>query len=132
MKIVKFRNLLKALSLFIVLISITFVFSNSMSFGLLKKTNKNRREENSDKPNKLYHYNEAPNKSVYYEGWIKYLHYTEKEKDKAKAFFKNSNYHSQEKNPKYKNLNKNDKVFIDYDTSLIYYNFLKFYLKINN
>jgi len=111
MKIVKFQNLLKAISLYIVLLSITFVFTNQMSFGLLKKTYKKGSEESDDKPKKLYKYNEAPNKSVYFEGWIKYLHYTENEKDKPKAFFKNTNFNFQEKNPKYKNFNKNDKVY---------------------
>ncbi len=111
MKIVKFRNLLKAISLYIVLLSITFVFTNQMSFGLLKKTNKKAGEESAaEKPKKLYQYNEAPNKSVYFEGWIKYLHYTENEKGKPKAFFKNTYFNVQEKNPKYKNFNKNDKV----------------------
>ena len=113
MKIVKLRNLLKAISLYIVLLSITIVFSDQMSFGLLKKTNKKGSEENSEKPNKLFQYNEAPNKSVYFEGWIKYLHYTENEKDKPKAFFKNTYFQLQEKNPKYKIFNKNDKVKIN-------------------
>lgn len=114
MKIVNLRNLLKAISLYIILLSITFVFTNQMSFGLLKKTNKKGSEENTDKPKKLYQYNEAPNKSVYFEGWIKYLHYTENEKDKPKAFFKNTYFNVQEKNPKYKNFKKNDKVFKKY------------------
>ena len=109
MKIVKFRNLLKTIRIYIILLLIAFVFTNHMSFGLLKKTNK-RVEENEDKQNKLYQYNKVPNNSVYFEGWIKYLHYTENEKDKPKAFFKNTNFKIQEQNPKNKNLDKNDKV----------------------
>ncbi len=81
-----------------------------MSFGLLKKTNIKVGEESYDKPNKLYQFNEAPKKSVYFEGWIKYLHYTEVEQGKPKAFFKNTYFSNQEKNPKYKKFNKNDKV----------------------
>ena len=110
MKIVKLKHLLSTIFLFVFYLSITLVLTNSMSFGLLKKTNKKSIEDNKAKSNKFVQYNEAPNKSVYFEGWIKYLHYTESEKDKPKAFFKNTYFAEQEKNPNFKGFNKNDKV----------------------
>lgn len=44
-------------------------------------------------------YNSMENKEtqVYYRGWVKYLHFTEKEISKPKAFFKNVEFDIQKK-----------------------------------
>jgi hypothetical protein len=40
---------------------------------------------------------DLPNLSVYFKGWIKYLHYTESGSRKAKAFYKNPEFEEQSK-----------------------------------
>lgn len=109
MKIVNLRNTLRTISLLIFFLCITFVLTNSMSFGLLKKENKINKEENAVIFKSYSRINEL-GKSVFFEGWIKYLHYNESEKNKSKAFFRNSLFKLQQSNPKMKNFEKNDKV----------------------
>jgi len=110
MKIVNLKNMQKTLCFFVFYLSISFVFTNSMSFGLLKKTHRNKNEENKEKSKNYIQYKEALNKAVYFEGWIKYLHYSDRDKDKSKAFFKNTNFAKQERNQHSRNNHKNDKV----------------------
>ena len=38
---------------------------------------------------------ELPDLPIYYKGWIKYLHYTQKDKSKPKAFYKNVAFEAQ-------------------------------------
>ncbi len=40
---------------------------------------------------------ELPDLPIYNQGWIKYLHYTQKDKKKAKAFYKNTAFTAQSK-----------------------------------
>jgi hypothetical protein len=40
---------------------------------------------------------ELPDIPVYYQGWVKYLHYFEKENNKPKAFYKNNEFAYQSK-----------------------------------
>jgi len=110
MKIVKIKGLLIAVFMFVFYNTIEFTSSNSMSFGLLKKNNK-KFEDNKNDSKQIFTHNQISDKSVYFEGWIKYLHYSENEKDKPKAFFKNSFFAEQERNPNLTNMIKLDKVF---------------------
>lgn len=114
MKIVNSKIIQILLVLFI-FSSISLILTSSMSFGLLKKTNKKNdahipKSTNIEKSKKYIEYNDSQKKNVYFEGWIKYLHYTESEKTKPKAFFKNINFAHQEKNPNMKKFKGKDKV----------------------
>lgn len=40
---------------------------------------------------------ELPDVPIYYQGWIKYLHYTDKDNQKPKAFYKNTEFANQSK-----------------------------------
>jgi hypothetical protein len=79
-----------------------------MSFGILKKEGKVNEEEKNENINRNSKINEQGKKSGFFEGWIKYLHYNEA--DKLRAFFMNSFFIQQMKNPQIKNLDKKDKV----------------------
>lgn len=113
MKIINLRNVLTITSLFIFFLCITFVLSNSMSFGLLKKESKIKKEEIADTKISYSNNNESANKSVFFEGWIKYLHYNEAEKNKSKAFYKNLFFKQQNANPQIKNNDIKDKVLFE-------------------
>ena len=56
---------------------------------------------------------DLPNIPVYFEGWIKYLHYTERDSKKPKAFYKNPEFEVQnKKNLSPQKLKQSDKVIL--------------------
>lgn len=134
MKIVNLRAL--QITIVVLLLStISLVLANSMSFGLLKKTKKteenNSNQMNIEKPKNYGDNNEAKEKNVYYEGWVKYLHYSESDKGIRKAFFKNTYFSQQERNPNMKKYKGKDKVYNSYsyiDKTFYFYS-IKFSLK---
>lgn len=116
MKIIKISCVILTLFFY----SIMFVTCEQLSTELYKKHLKNflkkyknlhaNKNENTPKvntPNKNDNNKDIPDRAVYFEGWIKYLHFQQKENNtKPKAFFKND-YHGIEKNT-----DKKDEVFI--------------------
>jgi hypothetical protein len=88
----KIVNLLIANILFV--IAFEYTMSSSIGIGALKKgkyTKKLRKGIEGDNKG----IKDVPDMPIYYQGWIKYLHYTEKEASKQKAFFKNIAFEQQ-------------------------------------
>lgn len=80
---------------------ITFLILNSFvhnaSFGLFKKGGKKLRDiQNTlnDSAESISNNNKRslPDQPIYYQGWIKYLHFSDINKSKPKAFYKNTRF----------------------------------------
>lgn len=102
MKINNFKLLFITLLVFSVYVSLisALTTSSNMSFGLVRRVPKKTdgaRKQTIEKPKKYLEHNEAKESSIHYEGWIKYLHYGDGANDKAKAFFKNPKFDTQQK-----------------------------------
>jgi hypothetical protein len=94
----KIVNCLKS-NIIITLILCLIIFTQTLNIGIggLKKklTHHKIREVESNTTQTAQQENknkELPDIPVYYKGWIKYLHYTIKEKQKPKAFYKNTEF----------------------------------------
>lgn len=102
MKINNFKLLFITLLVFSVYVSLisALTTSSNMSFGLVRRVPKKTditRKQTIEKPKKYLEHIEAKESSIHYEGWIKYLHYGDGANDKAKAFFKNPTFATQQK-----------------------------------
>lgn len=84
-------NILFKIFPLVVLILVSHV--NNASFGLLKKYNKKIREESNitGEPD-AKRQKDIEDKPIYNQGWAKYLHFTDADSNKPKAFFKNTKF----------------------------------------
>jgi hypothetical protein len=115
MKIVK--NFWK--KVFLLSILLVNIFCTGTGTGLYKKGGQSNNKSPSE-VNKLlqdYEVKDATNKNLdlpdvplYWEGWIKYLHYTENDKKEAKAFWKNPEFENQMKRGIQGDINAKDEV----------------------
>ena len=119
--------------LFAILVSLLIVSSCSIGTGglnknkiLLRKNNlgqkfNEKKIDDTSKPNEQSEESptvpsaDLPDLPVYFKGWIKYLHYTENGKRKAKAFYKNPEFEEQSKRLSPDEIIKKDDVkFLDF------------------
>ena len=96
MKINNFKLLFITLLVFSVYVSLisALTTSSNMSFGLVRRVPKKTdgaRKQTIEKPKKYLEHNEAKESSIHY------LHYGDGANDKAKAFFKNPKFDTQQK-----------------------------------
>jgi len=93
---------------------ICLVYVNTLQIGIggLKKNLLHKKSQQSPAdPAKLD--KDLPDIPIYFQGWLKYLHYTEKENSKPKAFYKNTEFVEQSKsNLESAELAKKDEVIM--------------------
>lgn len=87
-----------------VLILIFTSHIKSASFGMLKKNMKKTHKESITTGNSKEEVAgsgkvDLPNKPIQFQDWVKYLHYGDADAKKPKAFFKNTQFDSQNRKP---------------------------------
>jgi hypothetical protein len=109
MKIISFRA-----SICLLLITLALVSCSGTGFGMFKKAEKvnpgaNNLLEDYMLPNATRKDTDIPDMPLYWEGWIKYLHYSPGDKKEAKAFWKNPEFENQARRG-VENINSKDEV----------------------
>ncbi len=104
------------LKVFTIIFLISFSHIHSASFGLLKKNNKKYQQSptpSQENPTTQGNTNkpvDIPDQPIYFNGWVKYLHYGDSENKKPKNFFKNGKYETEMRTPVDKKESKVDEV----------------------